>query len=286
MRPNPSRAFTLIELLVVISIIALLSSVVTASLNAARDKARLATARQFASQAGRVAGDSAVGIWDFDECSGSTAGDRSGFSRNGTLTNMNVATGWSADTPSGTGCSIAFDGGNDYIDVGNAEADALTIAFWFKPTTPITYSKAGDIAMSLNTGGTAQQLIAFGSITNAFADEVITVMSNTGSTGKRSALCSTTHSISAAWHHLTAAWNGIGYDIYLDGVRVNNCATADEERMSSSRVLIGGNNSGSPTGYFGGSMDEVRIFSKELTAFEIWDLYAEAMPKYRFADAE
>ncbi|MBI5133912.1 MAG: prepilin-type N-terminal cleavage/methylation domain-containing protein [Candidatus Taylorbacteria bacterium] len=43
---NKKRAFTLIELLVVVSIISLLSSVVLASLNAARTKARISKARQ------------------------------------------------------------------------------------------------------------------------------------------------------------------------------------------------------------------------------------------------
>ena len=64
------EGFTLIELLVVISIIGLISSIAVASLNSARDKARMAAGRQFDAQTSRVAGDMALGIWDFDECSG------------------------------------------------------------------------------------------------------------------------------------------------------------------------------------------------------------------------
>ena len=55
-----SRAFTLIELLVVISIISLLSGVVLASLNAAREKARIAAGTQFEGSLYRAVGGSAV----------------------------------------------------------------------------------------------------------------------------------------------------------------------------------------------------------------------------------
>ena len=65
-----AKGFTLIELLVVISIISLLSSVVLSSLNAAREKARIAAARQFATHNNRSIGDKAMGTWNFDESSG------------------------------------------------------------------------------------------------------------------------------------------------------------------------------------------------------------------------
>jgi prepilin-type N-terminal cleavage/methylation domain-containing protein len=64
--------FTLIELLVVVGIIALISSVVLASLNSARDKARVAATKQTLSQIHRAMGMLAVdtGVWPFGKTIG------------------------------------------------------------------------------------------------------------------------------------------------------------------------------------------------------------------------
>jgi prepilin-type N-terminal cleavage/methylation domain-containing protein len=131
-------AFTLVELLVVIAIIGLLSTIAIVSTSSSREKARLAAAKQFSSQIDRDEGDSLTGQWDFDEGSGTTANDISGFKNNGTLTGGPT---WSTDTPSGTGSSISNASASGYVSVPDSDildigTGSVTRSLWFKTSQP------------------------------------------------------------------------------------------------------------------------------------------------------
>lgn len=77
-----SRGFTLIELLVVISIIGLLSSVVMASVTAARKQGMIAAGQKFDAHTHSAFYDDLVLSWDFDRDGGGVVQDLSGNGNN------------------------------------------------------------------------------------------------------------------------------------------------------------------------------------------------------------
>jgi prepilin-type N-terminal cleavage/methylation domain-containing protein len=129
-----TRGFTLIELLVVVAIIGLLASIIVASVNTARQKAKYAAAKQLDANFNHNLGDALVGQWLFDECSGTSAINTGGGINSGTLIGGVI---WSTDTPFGSGCSVSFNGSTGYIDSGvdsstQISGKSVSISAWIK----------------------------------------------------------------------------------------------------------------------------------------------------------
>lgn len=198
---------------------------------------------------------SLVGWWKLDEGQGMTALDWSGNGHNGTLAGDPQ---WVAGIDGG---ALELDGFGDYVDCGNSEAltiqDSLTMAVWFK-TPGFTRDweaviAKGDGAYRLSrsaTNGNALHMGVNGTTANYF-DGNKTVTDD-------------------EWHHGagvydTAAGRAI---LYIDGIPDVSAPCTGQIEATDDPFYIG-ENAGAGSRYFGGLIDDVRIYNRALSQDEL-----------------
>jgi prepilin-type N-terminal cleavage/methylation domain-containing protein len=249
------RGFTLIELLVVIAIIGLLSTLSVVGFSTAREKARMSKGLAMSSQILRGLGDEAIGRWDFDECSGTTAIDSSGNGKTGTFSATPPT--WSTDTPGGNGCSLSF-GGASFVTVPynwTLRYNNFTVSAWIKSS-----SLGTENIVQAGIGGTEAHVIH--------------------TDGHRTRTCINGGCVAGVkivkdgkWHFITMVGDTKSIRLYIDGSN-----TVDLTRPSGSGSTAGTIMFGSLDGsmyFYTGLLDEVRMYDRSYTAKEVNQMYVE-----------
>jgi len=201
-----------------------------------------------------------VGYWSFDEGKGGIANDKSGNGNTGKLGNgiASAQPKWTQGKSSG---ALQFDGKNDYVDAGNDASlnitDAITIEAWVKAIGSSTGITPGIVCKRDN---------GFGLIWMDQGENYVNAriyQSNGTQINTNSFEMSQN-----VWHHivLTASNNDKKVRIYLDTIEKGTAKDYDGTIKTGNGILYVGQQSNQS---FNGTIDEVRIYNRALSAEEV-----------------
>jgi hypothetical protein len=231
--------------------------------------------------------------FDFDECTGTALHDvaskasRSSTKYDGTITpnagrsagNCNSGTStemWNGGTTGKFNSSLAFDGAGDFVTAGTSTGlnlpQTFTLSAWIKLNG--TCSTYCTIISKWGTNGDRQyQLywvgnnITFRGTTNGFwsGSPVFSTTSNSFTSG--------------SWHHIVIVADGANIHLYVNGIekRDGTFPSAFSSTLfasTSTALQIAGNQD--TTDYFGGQIDEVKVYNYPLTTVQIRNLYNQS----------
>ncbi|HVV00282.1 MAG TPA: LamG-like jellyroll fold domain-containing protein, partial [Verrucomicrobiae bacterium] len=187
---------------------------------------------------------------------------------------------WTLPSPGQT--SLSFDGVSTYVDLGPATstlgATNFTVECWFRRIgtgtpgagtggggvggTPIVSKGRGE---SENPGKNCNYYLAYTSGNKLTADfeEV---------TGPNHPITGTLVISSNVWHHAALTYNGTNLTLYLDGAldaTIPASGIPDYTSIQHAGIGTSMNSAGTPSGFFAGNIDEVRIWNYARSQAEI-----------------
>ncbi|HET6283441.1 MAG TPA: LamG domain-containing protein, partial [Polyangia bacterium] len=208
-----------------------------------------------------------VGYWKLDEARYTTASDSSGSGYNGTLTNYAT---WSTNVPTSPAIpiddagSVSLDGTSQYVSLGNPAnlnfAGQITMAAW--------------VNMTASSG--TQNILAHGY--DASTEVYMRISGGQYQLGSWLSPTSyqTTYAVPGgdvgAWVHVVGVYDGTTWRLYRNGTEVSTFVTANGSKTVGANWAIGARGDGTSR-WFGGNIDDVRIYNRGLSANEVSALY-------------
>ncbi|NOZ39438.1 MAG: LamG domain-containing protein, partial [Planctomycetes bacterium] len=217
-----------------------------------------------------VAATDMVAHYKLDETSGTVATDSSGYGNDGTYTNSPTL-GTAGPYPGDIATAVDFDGSNDHVALGNLNVSGsqITIAAWFKADSfPGTASR---IVAKANGSGLSDNYWSLTSYSSG-GSNFLGILLKTDSGGTVFIPSSTEALEIGEWTHVAAVYNGSTLKLYKNGVEIlSSAVTGNITSGPTVPVWIAGSPSNEK--YFDGRIDDVRIYSKSLSAEEVAELY-------------
>jgi len=266
-----NTSFTLIELLVVIVIIGILAGVIMISTSSSIDKASIAKLKVFEENVSNSLAANMVSRWKLDD-------------RNGVAPSLTTSDSWGNNTGTlygsgGTqsypelknssecitdGC-FKFDGTDDYVWTATsnlAATQSKTISVWFR---------LGADGVDLPN---SQPLVTVNYFRLYVRTSVNTVQARYDYVGSAIAAIHTCGAGDRNWHHAIGVYykeNSTNYvKIYIDGLFKNSNSTTNDPTVSNSGDFGIAKIS---TGYFTGSIDDVRLYDGALSSSQVRQNY-------------
>ena len=221
-----------------------------------------------------------VGYWSFNQQdmaqspNDTYALDLSGNGNRGQLVNMSTS---SARVAGKLGQALSFDGVNDYVNIANTNPSLrftgnATVSAWVKlnsypnEQTAIFRNQADD---AFSEWGISFDVVSYGSP----AEPVLYVVHTEGGAHQHNSGDTTQKIALGRWYHLVGVWDSPNLLVYMNGV----LETAANVGIGTLRI---GTNAASKIGtrtpgdeVVDGLIDDVRVYSRALSADEIKRLY-------------
>ncbi len=217
-----------------------------------------------------------VGWWHFDEdnlIGNNQTNDSSGWN------NMGIMTG-GANATRVTGKlkgALQFDGVDDFVDLGSGSSlnmQNMTVSAWIKGNTLASN-------MFILTRGTSTQVEAANGYYFRMNDPTnLQCLAGQGTGNGFASAVSTGNLITGGvWHHAVCVIGAGNVKIYIDGVLNATVSLSTTSLTNSGNTFIAGNNQGAGT-YFKGTIDEVKVYNRTLTASEINTSYLAGIGQF------
>jgi hypothetical protein len=218
-----------------------------------------------------------VGYWSFNEATGTVATDFSGRGNSGTLTNISAPASATSGWGNGKlGAGLNFDGSNDWVEVASNSAFGITgditITAWIKLKATDDYG--GILAKGNGTDSWDYEFFICGD-SQCTAGSIGIYSSTVGNSFSNRGISDLN------WHHVAVIRSGTTVTFYIDGESAGANSYFAAFSNNSYPIRIG---TDGPTwnavSAFNGSIDEVRLYNRGLTATEIRNLYNTGVTKF------